>query len=104
MSDVNTKVEIVDTQSQPILQQEPSIINTNPTLKSKVGQVEIINDFKDVKSRLSKSVIGFIDDLNEKPDNVNWGRYLYDITVKDERYNYLGSIALFIVLFIILVK
>ncbi len=104
MADPNLKIEQVDLSSQPVLQQEPSIINTNPQIKSKIGQEQVIYDFKDTKSRMSVSVVGFIDDLNNKPSDKNWFSYLYEISVKDERYNYLGSVALFLVLFIILVK
>lgn len=84
----------------PILQQESSNITTN-TLIPKNTSIEInlpqsnntIKIFKEYDiyfTKVSSSFIDFFNDLFIKPDDIDWITYLQKITVKNDRYYYIG--------------
>jgi hypothetical protein len=106
-----------------ILQQEKSSITTNPFVQPKT--YEYIQDtnkentqkenipkkdtpkpptFYDINKKLSTSIMGLIDDLFEKPDDIPWLKYIQMILDKDERYTYLTVLFIFTTLFIILLN
>lgn len=95
-------LELPLTNPQPILQQTKSNITTNPFI---IEQEKAINPtFTDINTGVSKSFIGFMDDLFNKPDNISWPNYLKIILAKDQRYTYLTVLLFFSVLYIYLIK
>jgi hypothetical protein len=108
----------------PVLQQSKSSIVTNSFIPNEQKQFEleeiqkqangIIEDnykqnqnssianmsLKYILQNMSNSVVGLIDDLFSKPDNVPWTHYLPDIIAKDQRYAFIGIILLIIALYI----
>jgi len=111
----------------PILQQEKSNITTNPFIpnEQKIKELEIIDkeankiiedaynknkttsisnlSIKDIIINISDSVIGILDDLFVKPDNINWPNYISSILQKNQRYTYIGILFLIIAFYILLV-
>lgn len=105
-----------------ILQQEKSSITTNPfvqprsyTIQDTTQDNNTIQDtpkenipkpptFYDINKKLSTSIMGLIDDLFEKPDDIPWLKYIQMILDKDERYTYLTVLFIFTTLFIILIN
>jgi hypothetical protein len=111
----------------PILQQEKSNITTNPFIpnEQKIKELEIIDkeankiiedaynknktssisnlSIKDIITNISDSVIGLLDDLFSKPENINWKDYLSSILQKNQRYTYLGILFLIIAFYMLLV-
>ena len=100
-----------------ILQQEKSSITTNPFVQPKLYTVqENLQDtpkdtpkdkpptFYDINKKLSTAIMGLIDDLFEKPDDIPWLKYIQMILDKDERYTYLTVLFIFTTLFIILIN
>lgn len=111
----------------PILQQEKSNITTNPFIpnEQKIKELEIIDkeankiiedaynknktssisnlSIKDIITNISDSVIGLLDDLFAKPENINWKDYLSSILQKNQRYTYLGILFLIIAFYMLLV-
>ena len=87
-----------------ILQQPKSIITTNPNIKSLDDQSlpQKNPTFSDINKNLSTSVMGFFDDLFHKPNDIPWNEYFTMIIIKDQRYNYLGILLIFISFYIIL--
>jgi hypothetical protein len=104
-----------------ILQQERSKITTNPFIpnEQKIRELqaidlesnEIINkayeknniynfSIKQINENISKSTIGFLNDLFIKPEESNWVEYLQIILLNEERYVYLGFILIMLVIFI----
>lgn len=91
------------TNPTPILQQTKSIITTNPLIIEK--QEDIANPtFKDINKGVSITFIGLLDDMFNKPDDIDWFTYLKEILKKDKRYNYLTVLLFLIALYILLVK
>lgn len=94
----------------PILQQQKSIITTNPYIEPlKEKEIKEITKPKsiklyEIKKRFSDSCLGFFDDLYKKPDNIHWNKYIFIILKKDERMNYFGVLLIFIVFFFLLIK
>jgi hypothetical protein len=103
-----------------ILQQEKSKITTNPFIpnEQKIREFEIIDkeaneiikkahdknniynvSISEINSRISKSTIGFFNDLFLKPEKENWIEYLQLILLKEERYTYLGFVLISFVIF-----
>lgn len=85
-----------------ILQQPKSIITTNPNIKSLEDLPPKNPSFADINKNLSTSVMGFFDDLLNKPSDIPWNEYFTMIIIKDQRYNYLGVLLIFIAFYIIL--
>ena len=111
----------------PILQQEKSNITTNPFIPSeqKIKELEIIDkkankiiedayntnkttsisnlSIKDIIINISDSVIGLLDDLFVKPENIDWPNYISSILQKNQRYTYIGILFLIIAFYMLLV-
>ena len=106
-----------------ILQQERSKITTNPFIpnEQKTMEFEAIDhesneiikrayeknniynfSIKQINENISKSTIGFLDDLFIKPENNNWIEYLQIILLKEERYVYFGFLLIMFVVFMLL--
>ena len=110
----------------PILQQEKSNITTNPFIPNdqKIKELEIIDErankiieeaynknkttsisnlsIKDIITNISDSVIGILDDLFLKPENINWKDYISIILKKNQRYTYIGVLFLIIAFYMLL--
>jgi hypothetical protein len=103
-----------------ILQQERSKITTNPFIpnEQKIMEFQTIDresneiikkayeknniynfSIKQINENISKSTIGFLDDLFIKPENNNWIEYLQIILLKEERYVYFGFLLIMFVVF-----
>lgn len=103
-----------------ILKQQSSKITTNPFISNeqKIKEFEIIdkeaneiikkayskNDIynfsiSEINKRISKSVIGFLNDIFVKPEKYNWVEYLQLILLEEERYVYLGFLLIMFVIF-----
>jgi len=108
-----------------ILQQESSKITTNPFIpnEQKIMELEVIDresneiikkaheknniynlSIKQINENISKSVIGFLDDLFIKPENNNWIEYLQIILLKEERYVYLGFLLIMFVIIMMFIE
>lgn len=102
-----------------ILQQEKSSITTNPFVQPRTYIIQDTSKdtpkdlketppkpptFYDINQKLSTSIMGLIDDLFEKPDDIPWLKYIQMILDKDERYTYLTVLFIFTTLFIILIN
>jgi hypothetical protein len=112
----------------PILQQPKSEITTNPFISNeqKIIEIEeiqkeankIIEDvykenkisglkyttFSDINSRISDSIIGILNDLFEKPNDVSFFEYIQTIFLKEQRYAYIGVFLIFIALIISILR
>lgn len=88
---------------KPILQQTKSVITTNPFIEPTEDK-PVNPTFTDINKGISKSFIGLLDDLFNKPDDINWDDYLKMILAKDNRFNYLTVLLFFIALYILLIK
>ncbi len=114
----------------PILQQKgSSIVTTNPFIPQDQREHEleeisteannIINEVykhnvtsssikdmtvSEINGNISSSVLGFLDDLFSKPDEVPWRHYLPMILQKEQRYTYFGVLLVFISVFMLIVR
>lgn len=121
LSEVNYNPQTDDIRNPiNILQQEKSKITTNPLVTGKIvtendEKIEVVKleptktekippTFNDINRKLSVSIMGLIDDLFEKPNDIPWMKYLTMILEKDERYTYLAVLLIFTTLFIILLN
>ena len=101
----NTQSDTVNS-PVPILQQQKAQMTTNPFIRS-VEQVnetetEKIPSNPKINSQLSISIIGFMDDCLNKPDDIEWKHYAPIILHKENRFTYIFILVLFIVLFVIM--
>ena len=108
-----------------ILQQERSKITTNPFIPNEQKMMEFqtidresneiikkayeknnIYNFsiKQINENISKSTIGFLDDLFIKPENNNWIEYIQIILLKEERYVYLGFLLIMFVVLVMFIE
>ncbi len=108
-----------------ILQQERSKITTNPFIpnEQKIREFETIDhesneiikkayeknniynfSINQINENISKSTIGFLDDLFIKPENNNWIDYLQIILLKEERYVYFGFLLIIFVIFMMFIE
>lgn len=91
----------------PILQQQKSVITTNPYITGIIQQKEITQKsptFNEINTKLSISIMGLIDDLFIKPNDVPWSNYIVMILEKDQRYTYLCVLIVFTTFFLILLN
>ena len=105
----------------PILQQPKADLTTNPFISGTTPTQQMTppstqqistqeNDsslsgvigFTDFNKKMSNSIMGMMDDMYEKPNNVSWQEYIPYVVGKEHRYNYLGVTIIFIIMFIIL--
>lgn len=114
---------------KPILQQQKSsLVVTNPFIpnEQKAQELEAVqkeaNDIVRVayqqnqtssiqnqslgqlNKNISQSVIGLLDDIFKKPDDIPWKHYLPMIIQKEQRYTYIGILLVFISIFFLIVK
>jgi len=84
----------------PILQQPPSNMTTNifiPKNDQDIVTVERENaDDLSMNEQISNSFIGFLNDLYNKPEDINWSTYLIQILKKNNRYTYFGILLIII--------
>jgi len=112
----------------PILQQERSKITTNPFIPNEQKTIEleeldslsnqIIEEqynknrttsianlsLKSISKNISTSVIGFTNDLFEKPEDSAWFEYIQEIFTKDQRQTYIGILLIFIAVYMLIVQ
>lgn len=111
----------------PILQQKKADMTTNPFINdsvtheqdNQVNETNEVNDQNIVKkskknkytvgfmkfnTEFSNSVMGFFDDIYEKPEDKKWQEHIVYIVKKDNRHNYLGVLLIFVIMFMILVN
>ena len=84
-----------------ILQQPKSQIITNPFIIPPQDiqhpkSVQKTSTFTTFNQNISKSVIGILDDLLQKPKDISWFEYIPAILKKEQRYFYLGVLFLFL--------
>jgi len=110
---------------EPILKQQKSKINTNPFIPDNQKTIELKNiqdetnkilsdnynknklintSLSDINKNISKTCIGIMNDLLNKPDNIVWYEYIQIVIKKDDRYAYLGIIFIIISLVIFMFK
>jgi hypothetical protein len=112
----------------PILQQESSMITTNPFIPNKQKELEIemiqekaneyiLQQYREHSSssiryitldqfmnNISSSCIGFMDDMFKKPEDTDWSVYIIDISTKDQRYAYFGILFIIIAVIILVLR
>jgi hypothetical protein len=112
----------------PILQQEKSSITTNPFIPNdqKIKELEIIDkeankiiedaynknktssianlSITDIVKNIADSIIGLLDDLFTKPEDINWVDYILNILQKNQRYTYIGILLLIIAFYILIIR
>lgn len=114
---------------KPILQQDKSsLVTTNPFIpnEQRTKEIESIQEeanniiesayaqnktssiqdqtLSQLNKNIAQSVVGFLDDLFNKPDDIPWKHYLPMIFQKDQRYTYLGVLLVFVSIFFLIVK
>lgn len=114
---------------KPVLQQDKSsLVNTNPFIpnEQKTKELEAIqqeandiieaaytqNQTSSIKNQtlsqlnknIAQSVVEFLDDVFNKPDDIPWKHYLPMIFQKNQRYTYFGVLLMFISIFFLIVK
>ena len=126
-SDIQMNDDYV-TNTQPILQQQKSNIVTNPFISDQQKEIELIDiqnnankimsdqynrnitssihdlSLSDISKNLSKSCIGLLNDILNKPKDIHWFEYLQIILRKDQRYTYIGILLIIISLYVLLVS
>jgi hypothetical protein len=113
----------------PILQQyKSSLVTTNPFIPNdqKTNELEAIQSeanniiesayaknktsniqdqsLSQLNKNIAQSIIAFIDDIFNKPDEIYWRHYLPIIIQKDQRYTYFGFLLIFISVFFFIVN
>lgn len=114
---------------KPILQQDKSsLVITNPFIpnEQKTKELEAIQDeansiieaayaqnktssihdqsISQLNANVAQSIVGFLDDLFNKPNDIPWKHYLPMIFQKEQRYTYFGVLLLFVSVFFLIVK
>lgn len=111
----------------PILQQQKSNITTNTFLEPGNKTYDIPSNqqlnnfgqsdtkpttnpkpklhspsFTEINKKLSVTIIDTLDDLLNKPDNINWKDYALMVFAKDDRYTYFSILLIIFALILIL--
>jgi hypothetical protein len=108
---------------QNVLQEPRSKITTNPFIPEaqRTAELDQIQDqanaiieqqylanrtstiqnmsLKEIMRNISNSVIGFLDDVLNKPGNIRWRDYIPKILKQDQRYTYIGFVLIAVVFF-----
>lgn len=91
---------------KPILQQQKAQLTTNPFIK-KVPEPILEKEEEEVVPKINRElsihIIGFMDDMFEKPDSVEWHHHIKQCIQKENRMLYMTILMIFIILFIILI-
>lgn len=115
--------------TKPILQQDKSsLVTTNPFIPNEQKSKELdaiqeeansiietaytqnktssIQDqtLSQLNKNVAQSVVGFLDDIFTKPDDIPWKHYLPMIIQKEQRYTYFGVLLIFVSIFFLLAK
>ena len=111
---MNTVKIVPITNPIPILQQESSNITTNTLIPKETTieidlpqsntRIEIFKEYDIYFTKISSSLIDFFNDLFIKPDDINWFTYLQKITLKNDRYFYIGIFCIAIAIIISLLQ
>jgi hypothetical protein len=112
------------TNPQNILKSGKSNITTNPFIPKDQKDKEMIDlnneieymiskninskslmnlSIRELNSNIANSVINVMDDMFNKPQDINWISYTIYIIQKEDRYTYLGLLFLFISIYMYLV-
>lgn len=121
----NKVIDNVDN-PKPILLQQKSKINTNPFIPDSQKQIElqavqdnannIVTEYynknmtssiqnlslSEINKNIGKSIMGLMNDLLNKPNNIDWLTYVQLSLKKDNRYTYIGIVFVVIAVYIIL--
>lgn len=73
--------------------------NYNDNITSSISNLSL----SEINANISKSCIGILDDIFDKPKSTTWGEYVQIILKKDQRYTYIGFLLIFIAFYILLV-
>jgi len=114
------------TQPVPILQQQKSVITTNPFIPDSIKVAELtsiqnnaneimkseykkntgVNQFSltDLHKNITKSFMGVLNDSLNKDDESSWFEYIFIILGKDQRYVYIGILLIITALIILLIN
>ena len=76
------------------------IKNYNDNITSSISNLSL----SEINANISKSCIGILDDIFDKPKSTTWGEYIQIILKKDQRYTYIGFLLIFIAFYILLVS
>ena len=114
--------------TQPILQQQKSDIVTNPFISDQQKEIELTDlqnnankivseqynrnittsihnlSLSDISKNMSKSCIGLLNDMLNKPKSIHWFEYIQIILRKDQRYTYIGILLIIIAVYVLLVS
>jgi len=74
--------------------------NYNDNITSSISNLSL----SEINANISKSCIGILDDIFDKPKSTTWGEYVQIILKKDQRYTYIGFLLIFIAFYILLVS
>lgn len=74
--------------------------NYNDNITSSIRNLSL----SEINANISKSCIGILDDIFDKPKSTTWGEYIQIILKKDQRYTYIGFLLIFIAFYILLVS
>jgi hypothetical protein len=93
----------------PILQQESSNITTNTLIPKNTSiEIDLPQSNNPIKieyfTKVSSSFIDFFNDLFIKPDDIDWITYLQKITLKNDRYYYIGIFCIAMAIIISLLQ
>jgi hypothetical protein len=89
---------------KPILQQQKAKMTTNPYIKKAPEPIqEKKDDVPKINRELSIHIIGFMDDMFEKPDSVEWHNHILQCIQKERRMLYMTILIIFIILFMVLI-
>jgi hypothetical protein len=89
------ELQVVQEEANDIIKVAYQQNQTSSIQNQSLGQINI---------NISQSVIGFLDDCFNKPDDIPWKHYLPMITQKEQRYTYIGILLIFISIFFLIVK
>ena len=98
-----TKNEFLVKEEIRQIKNRQDIDNFNDKLQ-KDTDANYVNFNNSINKNLSITLIGFTDDLLNKPHETHWKHYLPIILEKDDRYIYLLILIIFITFFIILIN
>jgi predicted esterase YcpF (UPF0227 family) len=89
---------------KPILQQQKAKLTTNPFIKKATEPIpeKEKDDVPKINRELSIHIIGFMDDMFDKPDSVEWHHHIKQCIQKENRMLYMIILLIFIILFIVL--
>lgn len=118
-------LELIDN-PKPILLRQKSKMNTNPFIPDSQKQIElqavqdnannIITEYynknttssiqnlslSEINKNIGESMMGFMNDMLNKPKNIDWLTHTQLSLRKDNRYTYIGIVLVIIALYILL--